>query len=223
MLDGSVQVRGMSQVPLLLTFLCLLFDEDDQVDYTTATRAKIYERIVLRLLQGDWKLGELSSDRSDYRTVSQEDARFDKLAKIAFLLFLEEKRQFDARDFRRLKEYVGETNILVLSGNKTYMFIHLTIHEYLTAYWIKQQVNWSGWANTQIKDASGTKIDVETLIDRKAWSPYWQQVLLLLAGQLPDPVPMLQLLADKERDDIYRHRLALATHCAAEALLAKER
>jgi hypothetical protein len=223
MLDGSVQVRGMSQVPLLLTFLCLLFDEDDQIDYTTATRAKIYERIVLRLLQGDWKLGELSSDRSDYRTVSQEDARFDKLAKIAFLLFLEEKRQFDARDFRRLKEYVGETNILVLSGNKTYMFIHLTIHEYLTAYWIKQQVIGSGWANTQIEDASGTKIDVETLIDRKAWSPYWQQVLLLLAGQLPDPVPMLQLLADKERDDIYRHRLALATHCAAEALLAKER
>jgi hypothetical protein len=252
MLDGSVQVRGMSQVPLLLTFLCLLFDKDDdnkQVDYTTATRAEIYEEIVLRLLQGDWKRDESG------RTVSRDEAeeRRQELAEIAFLLFLKEKRQFDAEDFQRmvmkrqfcaqdfrrmvmncldyirgkakdrLKAYVGETNILVRSGNGPYMFIHLTIHEYLTAYWIKQQVNWSGWANTQIKDASGTKIDVETLIDRKAWSPYWQQVLLLLAGQLPDPVPMLQLLADKERDDIYRHRLALATHCAAEALLAKER
>jgi hypothetical protein len=49
-------------------------------------------------------------------------------------------------------------------------------------------------------------------------------VIVLLAGQLRDPVPLLKMLSQKEAtstnphgDDLFRHRLALAAQCLPEA------
>jgi hypothetical protein len=57
-----------------------------------------------------------------------------------------------------------------------------------------------------------------TLVDRKAWDPAWQEVLVFAAGQLAGqrPRPLLEALADAGRDDLFRHRLALAARCLAE-------
>lgn len=71
------------------------------------------------------------------------------------------------------------------------------------------------------------------LVDHKAWNPVWEQVMLLLAGELgrraahqQELVPgrrcvgstlqLINLLCDERRDDMLRHRLALAAHCLAE-------
>lgn len=54
------------------------------------------------------------------------------------------------------------------------------------------------------------------LVDRKAWDPRWQEVIALLAGQLGDPEPLIQLLEHEKKDDLFRHRLALAASCLPE-------
>jgi HEAT repeat protein len=68
----------------------------------------------------------------------------------------------------------------------------------------------------------------ENLVDRRAWLPRSEPVALLLASQLEGP-PLerfLSRLADPGRDDVLRHRLALAARCLAEvppAVLAAHR
>src|SRR5216110_3156017 len=52
-----------------------------------------------------------------------------------------------------------------------------------------------------------------------SWDPRWSEVLKLLAGQLRDPSPFLNLLADENTDDMFRHRLALAATCLPEISL----
>src|SRR5919197_6180157 len=74
--------------------------------------------------------------------------------------------------------------------------------------------NEKGW-ETPIKIA-GTTVSTRHLVDRKAWDPRWQEVLMLLAGQLGDPAPLLTLLAEEKRDDVFSCRLALAALCLPE-------
>ena len=52
--------------------------------------------------------------------------------------------------------------------------------------------------------------------DHMCWKTEWREVFLFLAGSLEDPVPLLDLLSDQSRDDMFRHRLALAAECLPE-------
>jgi HEAT repeat protein len=89
-------------------------------------------------------------------------------------------------------------------GQACFSFLHRSFLEYLTARALASRVAEEGW--TSIAD----------LVDRKAWHPAWQEVVLFLAGELEDPAPLLELLADESRDDYFRHRLALAARCLGE-------
>ena len=121
-------------------------------------------------------------------------------------------------------EYVGrwtqEDGILVRVGSGSgapYLFLHLTFQEYLAAGHLADRVNGEdggGWEGATARVAAD--VLVKELVDRKAWLPAWREVIVLLAGQLRDPVPLLELLADEGRDDVFRHRLALAAHCLPE-------
>ena len=88
--------------------------------------------------------------------------------------------------------------------NPTVVFLHRTFGEYLSARALARLANHGSWA------------DVANLIDNLASVPTWREVILFLAGRLNDPSPLLELLADKSRDDEFRHRLALACECLAE-------
>jgi hypothetical protein len=83
-------------------------------------------------------------------------------------------------------------------------FLHQTFHEYLVARALANKVRKEGWKN------------VARLIKRKAWHIEWRPVIVLLAGQLPDPSLLLELLADEKRDELFCHRLSLAAECLLE-------
>ena len=51
-IDRSPQLQGMAQVPLLLTFLCLLA-EANEVDWTTLTRAGLYHDVIQRMMRNE--------------------------------------------------------------------------------------------------------------------------------------------------------------------------
>ena len=55
-----------------------------------------------------------------------------------------------------------------------------------------------------------------------AWLPAWQEVIVLLAGNLNDPLPLLEMLADEGKDDLFRHRLAVAALCLPEIEALRE-
>ena len=69
----------------------------------------------------------------------------------------------------------------------------------------------------------GDQWAIAGFIDKKTWLPEWQEVIVLLAGQLRGPRPLLKMLSNPRRtrtnprgDDYFRHRLALAALCLPE-------
>jgi hypothetical protein len=232
-LDDSTQIRGMAEVPLLLTFVCKIYESREDSGFQSANRADVYERILDKILSATWHETERTSIR-------HKPGLKNELSALAFTLLIQGELQFRGSKLReaikfamtptpptrsnvdeRLDEYTGKPGVLTSVGSEEgegpYLFVHLTIQEYLAARWIAKQANDNGW-DAEIDTGDGRSFKISTIVDRKAWSPHWQQVILLLAGQLDDPVPLLELLADEERDDIFRNRLALAAHCLGEVM-----
>ena len=106
------------------------------------------------------------------------------------------------------------------------MFLHLTFQEYLTACALARRLERktsTTAGHRRRKDGRSRRLPkIWEEVDRNAWLPEWHEVLILLAGILKEPVPLLELLTDelcpdnKPRDDVFRHRLALAACCLPE-------
>jgi len=115
-------------------------------------------------------------------------------------------------------DFTQNSGILRGNTDQGFFFLHLTVHEFLAAAAMAHIINERGW-DAVIEPAEG-QVDLQRLIDGKAWDPRWQEVMTFLAGQLADPLPLLTLLTQEKRDDVFRHRLALAAHCLPELRLS---
>jgi hypothetical protein len=158
------------------------------------------------------------------------------LQKAAYSLFLEGKEQFRESDLRRkllaawpelplghelrnrdttsVIAEIKRDGILIQIGDQydpPLLFLHRTFQEYLTACALAQQADCEGWWA------------IAGFIDKETWLPEWQEVIVLLAGQLRGPRPLLKMLSSPRRtrtnphgDDHFRHRLAVAAQCLPE-------
>jgi hypothetical protein len=69
-------------------------------------------------------------------------------------------------------------------------------------------------------------VRVSQFIEKKSWDPRWREVIVLLVGQLTDPLSLLTVLTESKEDDVFCHRLALAAqgldevHTADRGLLS---
>ena len=211
MLEQRPSMRGQARIPLLLTLMCRAFQEK-KLAFPTR-RVDLYDRCLWGLLR-DWK------QEKEAREVPNlvVDRHIELLADAALALFKGNKDQFQEKDLKDaltgLKN--DENPIDLIAGWKhdgllvrsrqdedaPYLFLHRTFQEYLAALGLKR---W-GWG--RIKD----------FVDRKSWLPRWQEVIVMLAGLIDDPTPLLELLADGNHDDLFRHRLALAARALPEAV-----
>ncbi len=120
----------------------------------------------------------------------------------------EVQKDYPVMSGRALLDDLCHAGIMVRTGfdalNPTFSFAHSTFGEYLTASALATQVQEQGWDR------------VQRPIDGFASSSEWREVIIFLAGLLTDPTPLLTILADASRDDIYRHRLSLACECLLE-------
>jgi len=126
---------------------------------------------------------------------------------ITWLKTLERWHDFYSTPPTTLINTLKRDGILITAGEGRHaplLFLHRTFHEYLTARCLADRANESGWQA------------IADIINQKAWLPNWQEVIILLAGQLDNPAPLLELLADEREDDYFRHRLALVTLCLPE-------
>jgi HEAT repeats len=228
-LRHKMAVGGMAQNPLLATLLCLAFSPqpDREPLRFPARRVEVYERVLAGLL-GEWE----ALDKGEPPDADLIQAKLGLLEEMACHFFPDEvlgsdrvhqflwrpKRGYMRRldDVDPLKQWLRETKttvpkalcqdgvLLPCGGANALQFLHMTFQESLTACALARRANDEGWH---------TIVD---LVHHNAWLPAWHEVLILLAGKLANPLPLLALLNEVKKDDYFRHRLALAAVCLAE-------
>jgi HEAT repeat protein len=234
MLRQNHQVRGLARIPLMLTLLCRVWQEQQLTSITR--RAELYD-CCLRGLLRDWKIDDKGHERED-ESVGEAyvEAMIELLQAVSYVLFVEGYEQFNPtllrakmqqwlEQLRPGHELCGRTaasliaelkrdGVFIIAGeyhDAPLLFLHRTFQEYLAASVLAKQAESAGWKA------------IERFVSKKAWLPEWEEVICLLAGRLMNPAPLLEILANPQRtkhnphgDDMFRHRLALAARCLPE-------
>lgn len=234
-LDQTPHLRALATNPLLLSIFCSVVRQR-QGGPLPATRASVYQQALTGLLTQ-------RAHRTQVQYPGEEPTQEEKLVLLqctAFHLFTQEERRltFTSDELGQalklaLKEegygnatapwanalrtdLTQNSGLLRHSADQTFFFLHVTVQEFLVAANLSRFINTNGW-HVQIP-VSGSNVSARALLDAKAWDPRWREVLIFLAGQLREVQPLLQLLADQKRDDLFRHRLGLAASCLSERI-----
>ena len=232
------------QLLAMLCYLADDPDPDHHLDLPV-TRGELYERLVMRFLspEASHEVDPVRRPRAAVTyppgtTLELEDKR-SALAQAALALFAsmgERQLWFDCKTWRKaVKPALGDRQyldtladalrtesvrfgLLRFDGARNY-FLHLTVQEYLVAQALADRINDAeqGWDAPLSLSALGKKgCTVRSFVSAKAWSPAWSEVIVLLAGRLKDPEPLLAELMDETHDDILGHRRTLACACLPE-------
>lgn len=96
-------------------------------------------------------------------------------------------------------------------------FAHTTLRDFLAASHVASQINRDGWDMAEVEtwqsESGWGTADVCRVLDGHAFEPNWQSLFVFLAGLMDEPLGMIQMLADRRKDDLYRHRLGLLCRC----------
>ena len=195
-INSEEATRELARTPLLLTFLCLEYDESQDLPKKKAT---LYGN-ALDILLRRWA----SEKRLPYEPVYRQlgiDLEKIMLAEIAYDNFAADKLFFSQQEvLNQIQKFLSnndnapknldpgkildaitiEQGILVERARDVFSFSHLTLQEYLTAQYI---------------DDHGLveKLVTEHLIDKR-----WKEVFLLVAGVMRGGADNLLLLMEKE-------------------------
>jgi HEAT repeat protein len=221
-LQERPQIAGLAQNPLLLSLICSLYQQDQLT--LPARRGEIYARAV------NYMLSEWNQSRPEFdgRRVETKKRLLEGLARH----FTEQgKEVFDYADiYDWIEGYLGERGpdpgdlitelsetdgiLQKLYNNKNddqYLFLHRTLQEYFTAASLKRA----------IKKNKGNPDFIPELVDCYCWNYDWHETLILLAGLLDDPMPLLKEIQAK-KDDIFGTQSLLSGRCIAECKTASD-
>ncbi|MCA2718280.1 NACHT domain-containing protein [Microcystis sp. M169S2] len=189
--------KELAHTPLLLTFLCLVYDENQSFP---TNRSRLYQN-ALRILLETWSAEKRLPNRGlvyENLSIEQEEILLSEVAYQNFVadkLFLE-KREIVKQIKDHLKQNLNapqhldgekvlktieiEQGILVERARDVYSFSHLTLQEYLTAQYI--------YDNDLIEEA----------VKNYVTETRWQEVFLLVAGLMRGKADKLLLAMEKE-------------------------
>ena len=215
------QIGGLTQNPLLLSLLCSLYQEQELS--LPARRSQVYEKAVGYMLSNWGKQNRRDTQSNEWWTM----AKTELLETLAYEFSCEGKEVFSQRElFQKmmralqqanaprelqalppstlLTEFTQEDGILqqLERGGDRYLFLHRTFQEYFTASYIQHVMEQNSDKGLALAHAH-------------FWDYEWHETLTLLAGQLSDPLLLLQALLEK-KDDIFSSLLVLAGRCLAE-------
>lgn len=203
-LIATPQLHELSAVPLLLTLLCIVYNENK---YFPSNRAELYEE-ALDILLRKWDLARLIRRDDPYKQLSLKH-KVNMFSRIAFGTFSENRYFIRERDITIMiedfinnlsffnQEFQKVESIEVLHNIEThhgifveqarhiYSFAHLTFQEYFTAKFIVDNV------------ANGA---LEKLVQEHLWNDKWKEVFLLVASMLQDSDKLLRMMLKKNRE-----------------------
>ena len=225
LLENQPQTAGLAQIPLMLSLLCKLFDEQTNEEHFPETRGEIYQRCLIGLLR-DWKK---ENERKTFSDV-ELTFRLKFLEKLAFKLFEKQYEQFTEASFTEIlcetmdipiDDFSAEERVVewrmrleqdgiikkaVKGENPEFLFLHLTFQEYLTASYLAKMSDWKELV----------------FQDKILFNPRWQEVLTLLGGTLSkeNVKKYIELLLEKNGEngegDILFRPFILAIFAAKE-------
>ena len=190
--EKNKSAKELAQTPLLLTFLCLVYGKKLRFP---VQRSQLYQK-ALDILLEEWA----AEKRVEYGEICPGlNVEVEKvlLSQIAYDSFAEDQLFFPKEELmKRIKDFLQDTaanpkyfdgkavleaiaiqqGILVERAEGFYSFSHLTLQEYLTAFFIKEEDKLEELVN-------------EHLTDRR-----WQEVFLLVAGLKSRADELLELM-----------------------------
>ena len=218
--DEHRGLRELVQTPLLLTLLCLNFEETLTFP---ARRAELYEEALDALLK-KWDATRNIQRDAMYRGLSLGRKR-QLLARVAAEFFERDEIFFRQSDLAQrvsaflknlpgteaadepdgeavLKAVEAQHGVFVERAHRVYSFSHLTLQEYFTARYIADHV------------FDGA---LERMIDQHLTDNRWREVFLLTASMLPEADAFFAAF-QRALDDMLRgdERLLAYSHWAAE-------
>jgi len=198
-------VNKLARTPLLLTYLCHLYQKNRVI---LTRRRDLYYK-VLNIILEDWVKHKRIKQDEIYQGL-HPDLEIKLLAEIAYLKFKEKKHDFPREDILKkitnfLKNELGapkslnaravlqaieeQQGILIKQNEEIYYsFSHLTLQEYLTAYYIEEN---------QL---------VEKMVDEHFGDYQWQEVFLLVA-EGGRAYQLLQKMAERVKDYLDTEKL----------------
>ncbi len=202
-LRKNVSIKELASVPLLLTLLCIIFDEN--MDFPR-NRAELYKDAVDALLR-EWDASKMIQRDEIYRNLSVR-RKEDMFSRIAAEISEEGRSFLPRRILERniakfienlpgasqevlepdskviLKAIEAQHGILVERAKGIYSFAHPTFREYFTARYIVDNVK------------EGT---LERLVGDHIADERWRNVFLITAGMLEEADDLLMMLKDCSR------------------------
>jgi len=194
--DDHTAAKELTQTPLLLTLVCLLYERSRKFP---TNRSTLYER-ALRVLLEEWA-AEKGIPQDDLYKGLDTKRKEMMLAEIAYDSFQQNRLFSTRREIadqieQLLKEILPDEkgvdgskvlrgievqhSILVERADGIYSFSHLTLQEYLTAQHIDDQRQ------------------IEKLVTEHLTESRWKEVFILVAGLMRGGADELLLLMEKE-------------------------
>lgn len=201
-LNENRRIQELGTNPLLLTLLCLSFNE--AMDFPQ-NRAELYREAIHAFLKKWDSSRRIKRDEILYRglTAMRKESLFARIAAAAFendeYFFPQRKLELWLLDFiqhlprvRReapepdgealLKEIEAQHGIFVERASRIYSFAHLTFQEYFTARYLV---------------ANAVKGTIQRLVAHHLTDDRWREIFLLTAEMLDDASQLLLLIDQK--------------------------
>ena len=103
------------------------------------------------------------------------------------------------------------------NAEEEYCFRDHTFRDFLAASYVAAGINGAGWEAAELAawhEGDGWRNSrASDILDAHAFEPRWEPLIVFTAALLHDPMPLIEILADRRRDDLYRHRLGLVCRC----------
>lgn len=241
-LRANPSLSVVADSPLLLTLACLVQSEQPQRDLPE-TPAALYQEITRLLAKGAWRSGGSAKSAA----LPDADELLDGLRPVAWQLFSRDAgtNRFDRgtlidtitratgrsqAEATKLLTHLVELGFLESSdrqsGEEHFHFRHGTFREFLAASYVASRINCDGWAAAEVDawqpNVGWQKVKAGHLLDMQAFEPAWEPLIVFTAGLMKAPLTLIEVLADRKKDDLYRHRLGLLCRCCGSIASEKE-